>query len=208
MNKKCVITIARGFGSGGRTIGKALADELGINYYDKELLKLVSQSTGINEQMFSQVDEKLKGTVIWKVAQNVYRGENLGKQNEEYAMNISMFNYTARVLTEIAKRESCVVIGRCADYILRGNENVIRIFVHASEDTCVRNVSEKSSMTDSEIRQFIEKTDRNRAEYYKYFTGGDWKDATNYDLCIDTDKMTVRQSIDVIKAYMKVRYMI
>lgn len=208
MNKKCVITIARGFGSGGRTIGKALADELGINYYDKELLKLVSQSTGINEQMFSQVDEKLKGTVIWKVAQNVYRGENLGKQNEDYAMNISMFNYTARVLTEIAKRESCVVIGRCADYILRGNENVIRIFVHASEDTCVRNVSEKSSMTDSEIRQFIEKTDRNRAEYYKYFTGGDWKDATNYDLCIDTDKMTVRQSIDVIKAYMKVRYMI
>ena len=208
MNKKCVITIARGFGSGGRTIGKALADELGINYYDKELLKLVSQSTGINEQMFSQVDEKLKGTVIWKVAQNVYRGENLGKQNEDYAMNISMFNYTARVLTEIAERESCVVIGRCADYILRGNENVIRIFVHASEDTCVRNVSEKSSMTDSEIRQFIEKTDRNRAEYYKYFTGGDWKDATNYDLCIDTDKMTVRQSIDVIKAYMKVRYMI
>lgn len=208
MNKKCVITIARGFGSGGRTIGKALADELGINYYDKELLKLVSQSTGINEQMFSQVDEKLKGTVIWKVAQNVYRGENLGKQNEDYSMNISMFNYTARVLTEIAKRESCVVIGRCADYILRGNENVIRIFVHASEDTCVRNVSEKSSMTDSEIRQFIEKTDRNRAEYYKYFTGGDWKDATNYDLCIDTDKMTVRQSIDVIKAYMKVRYMI
>ena len=208
MNKKCVITIARGFGSGGRTIGKALADELGINYYDKELLKLVSQSTGINEQMFSQVDEKLKGTVIWKVAQNVYRGENLGKQNEDYAMNISMFNYTARVLTEIAKRESCVVIGRCADYILRGNENVIRIFVHASQDTCVRNVSEKSSMTDSEIRQFIEKTDRNRAEYYKYFTGGDWKDATNYDLCIDTDKMTVRQSIDVIKAYMKVRYMI
>ena len=77
-----------------------IADELGINYYDKELLKLVSQSTGINEQMFSQVDEKLKRTVIWKVAQNVYRGENLGKQNEDYAMNISMFNYTARVLTD------------------------------------------------------------------------------------------------------------
>lgn len=208
MNKRYVITIARGYGSGGRTIGRALADELGINYYDKELIRLVSQSTGINEKMFDQVDEKLKGTVIWKVAKNVYRGENLGNQNEDYAMNINMFNYTSRVLQEITKKESCVVIGRCADYILRDNENVVKIFVHASQDKCVKNISDKSSMSDNDIRMFIEKTDANRAQYYRYFTGKDWKDATNYDLCLDTDNMTISQSIDVIKAYMKARYLV
>lgn len=208
MNKKYVITIARGYGSGGRTIGKALSKELGINYYDKELLQLVSKSTGINEHMFDQVDEKLKGTTIWKVAKNVYRGENLGSQNEDYAMNINMFNYSARVLNEMINKESFVVIGRCADYILKGHENVVRIFIHASEEKCIENVRDKSSMTDRDIKMFIDRTDAKRAEYYRYFTGRDWMDANNYDLCIQTDKLTTNQCVEIIKSYLKVRYII
>lgn len=208
MDKRYVITIARGYGSGGRTIGKMLASQLGINYYDKEILKLASDTSGISESVFDQADENLKSTTMWKIAKNVYRGEKFSAETDDFASNINLFNYQARVLSGLAQSESFVAIGRCADYILKNSTNLVSIFVHASMEHCIDSISNVSSLAPGDIEQFISQTDRHRADYYRYYTGKEWMDARNYDLCLNTDDMTLQQCVDMITSYMKIRYIL
>ena len=162
--EKYVITIARGYGSGGRTMGKMLAKELGINFYDREILRLASDDSGINEELFARADEKLKGSILYKVAKNVYKGELIPPDSDKFVSNDNLFNYQAKVLKELAQKESYVVIGRCADYILKDQPNIIRIFVHAPMEHCIDVVEDMSSMSRKEIEQFILKTDKYRSD--------------------------------------------
>ena len=198
---KYVITIARGYGSGGRTIGKMLAEDLGINYYDREILRMASDDSGIKEELFVKADEKLKSSLLFKVAKNVYKGELISPDSDDFISNKNLFNYQAKVLKELAETESFVVIGRCADFILKDMKNLIRVFVHAPLDHCIDVVSNLSSMTRKEIEQYILKTDKNRADYYKYYTGREWNDARNYDLCINTKELSFDKGVKVIEAY-------
>lgn len=198
-----VITIGRGYGSGGRTIGKMLAEKLGINYYDKEIMRLASKESGINQQFFALADEKLKQTSIFKVSQNVYRGENFSDVDQ--VSNTELFNYQARVLRELATRESFVIMGRCANYVLGDFKNVTRVFVHASLDKCVKNVSNMSSMSEDELKRFIMQTDYQRSQYYRFHTGKEWSDARNYDICLDTDGMTPEKCVEIINTYRKMK---
>ncbi len=198
-----VITIGRGYGSGGRTIGKMLADKLGINYYDKEIMRLASKESGINQQFFAMADEKLKQTNIFKVSQNVYRGETFSDVDQ--ISNTEIFNYQARVLRELATRESFVIMGRCADFVLKDYKNVTKVFVHASIDKCVKNVSSMSSMTEEELKKFIMQTDYQRSQYYRFHTGREWSDARNYDICLNTDGMTLDNCVETINNYRKMK---
>ena len=198
-----VITIGRGYGSGGRTIGKMLADKLGINYYDKEIMRLASKESGINQQFFAMADEKLKQTNIFKVSQNVYRGETFSDVDQ--ISNTELFNYQARVLRELATRESFVIMGRCADFVLKDYKNVTKVFVHASIDKCVKNVSSMSSMTEEELKKFIIQTDYQRSQYYGFHTGREWSDARNYDICLNTDGMTLDNCVETINNYRKMK---
>lgn len=200
-----VITIARGYGSGGRTIGKMLAKELGVNCYDREILRLASDDSGINEELFAKADEKLKVSMLYKVAKNVYKGELIPPDSDRFVSNDNLFNYQAKVLKELAEKESYVVVGRCADFILKDRTNVIKIFVHAPLEHCVDVVEDMSSMTRKEIEQFILKTDKYRSDYYKHYTGNDWNDARNYDLCLNTNEISFEKSVEIVKNYMEVR---
>lgn len=203
--EKYVITIARGYGSGGRTIGKMLAEKLGINYYDREILHLASDDSGINEELFAKADEKLKNSLLFKVAKNVYKGELLPPDSDDFISNNNLFNYQAKVLKELSQKESFVVIGRCADYILKDVSNLIRVFVHAPLEHCIDVVEGMSSKSRKEIEQFIIKTDKNRADYYKYYTGRDWIDSRNYDLCLNSKELSFDKCVDIIKAYKEIR---
>lgn len=198
-----VITIGRGYGSGGRTIGKMLDDKLGINYYDKEIMRLASKESGINQQFFAMADEKLKQTNIFKVSQNVYRGETFSDVDQ--ISNTELYNYQARVLRELATRESFVIMGRCADFVLKDYKNVTKVFVHASIDKCVKNVSSMSSMTEEELKKFIMQTDYQRSQYYRFHTGREWSDARNYDICLNTDGMTLDNCVETINNYRKMK---
>lgn len=204
--EKYVITIARGYGSGGRTIGKMLAEELGINFYDREILRLASDDSGINEELFARADEKLKGSLLYKVAKNVYKGELIPPESDKFVSNQNLFNYQAKVLKELAEKESFIVIGRCADYVLKDIPNLIRIFVHAPLDHCIDVVEDMSSMSRKEIEQFILKTDKYRADYYNYYTGNNWNDARNYDLCLNTQELTFDKCVEIVKNFMHVRF--
>ncbi len=206
MQKNIVITIARQYGSGGRTVGEMLAGRLNIHYYDKELMKLASDDSGINEALFVNADEKLKSTSLFRIAKNVYSGELLPPESDDFTSNDNLFNYQAKIIRTLAAEESCVIMGRCADYVLKDYDNVLSVFVHAPYDFCMKKAKEKHSMSDRELERFIAKTDKRRADYYKYHTGREWTDARNYDLCLDSSKLGFERCVEEIIAYMKVRF--
>ena len=135
--EKVVITIARQYGSGGRTIGQMLAKELGIHYYDKELLKLAAEESGIHERLFAGADEKLKNSPLLRITRKIYQGQLIPPESEDFTSMENLFNYQAKVIKELAEEESCIIIGRCGDYVLRDYDNVLSVFVHAPEDYCI-----------------------------------------------------------------------
>lgn len=203
---KVVITIARQYGSGGRTVGEMLAKDLGIKYYDKEILKLASDESGISEELFEKADEKLKNTRLFKIARKAYNGELIPPESADFTSNDNLFNYQARIIRKLAEEESCVIIGRCADHILRDYEHVLSVFVHAPEDFLIQEAMKKLSLPLKEIDKFIQKTDRRKAEYYKYYTGREWTDVRNYDLGLNCSKLGFERCMEEIKAYIRVRF--
>ena len=205
-SSKVVITIARQYGSGGRTIGEMLAEDLKVHYYDKELLKLASEDSGINERLFVNADEKVKVTHLFKVIKNVYTGQLIPPESEDFVSDDNLFNYQAKVIKELAGEESCVIVGRCADYVLKDYDNVLSVFIHAPKDYCMEQAAKKVSMSSRDLERYIARTDKRRAEYYKYHTGREWTDARNYDLCLDSSKLGFERCVEEIKAYLKVRF--
>jgi len=202
-----VFTIARQYGSGGRTVGMMLAERLGIHFYDKELMKLASDESGINEALFVNADEKIKGTKLFSIARSAYNGELIPPESDDFTSTDNLFNYQAKIIRKLAEEgESCVVMGRCADYVLKDYSNVLSIFVHAPKDFCMEQAALKHSMNTRELERFIAKTDKHRAEYYKYHTGREWTDARNYDLCLDSSKLGFERCVEEIIAYMNVRF--
>lgn len=206
MDKKVVITIARQYGSGGRTIGEMLADDMNIHYYDKELLKLASEDSGINERLFVKADEKVKVSQLIKNINNVYKGQLISPESDDFISDDNLFNYQAKVIKQLAEEESCVIVGRCADYVLKDYDNVLSVFIHAPKDYCMEQAAQKVSMPSKELEKYIAKTDKRRADYYKYYTGREWTDARNYDLCLDSSKLGFERCVEEIKAYIKVRF--
>jgi cytidylate kinase len=205
MDKKVVITIARQYGSGGRTIGEMLANDMGIHYYDKELIKLASEDSGINERLFVNADEKIKMNKLFKLVKNVYNGQLIPPESDDFVSDNNLFNYQAKI-KQLAEEESCVIIGRCADYVLKDYDNVLSVFIHAPKDYCMEQAAKKVSMPPRELEKYIAKTDKRRAEYYKFYTGREWTDARNYDLCLDSSKLGFERCVEEIQAYIKVRF--
>ena len=190
-----VITIARSYGSGGRT---------GINYYDRELIRMASDESGINEALFGEVDEKLKKSPLFRIVKKTYRGEIIPPESGEFVSDDNLFNYQAKVIRQLAEEESCVIIGRCADYVLKEFDHVISLFFYAPREDCIRRVQEISSEPEKEIIKKIEKTDKYRAEYYRYYTGKEWNDARNYDFCLNTTSMSYEKLVEVVKSYIDI----
>ena len=203
---KYVITIARGYGSGGRTIGKMLSEELGIPFYDRELLRLASDDSGINEKLFAKADEKLKKSILFKIARKAYKGELIPPDNDDFVSNDNLFNYQAKIITELAEQESCVIVGRAADYILKDDENVVKVFVHAPLSFCIKTLKEMTGSPEREIEKKIEAIDKHRAEYYEYYTGRNWEDAKNYDLCLNSSQLGFEKCVEIVKAYLDIRF--
>ena len=206
MKDQYVITIARGYGSGGRTMGKLLSEELGIHYYDRELLRLASDKSGINEAMFEKADEKLRKSILYRIARKEYKGEQIPPDSDDFVSNDNLFNFQAKVIKGLADQESCVIVGRCADYILRDKDNVVKIFVHASLEDCVIRLEDMFSLSKSELEKKIKGIDKRRADYYKHFTGRDWNIAQNYDLCLNSQQLGYDKCIEIVKSYLAVRF--
>lgn len=198
-----VITIARGYGSGGKIMGKSLADELGWSYYDRELLRLASDESGISEALFAQADETAKRSLLYRVAHDALDGQVIPPDREDFISNENLFRYQAKIIRKLAETENCVIVGRCANYILRDRSNVIRVYVHAPENVCVRTVMSMYGLTSDEARKRIAQTDKRRGDYYRYFTGHDWRSADDYDLCFDSSRIDRDKCIRIIRSILE-----
>ena len=200
-----VITIARSYGSGGRKMGKLLAKELGYEYYDREILRIASDDSGISEELFRQMDEH-KRLPLFRIAREMYTGEVIPPDSDDFISNENLFRYQAKIIRELAATRNCVIVGRCANFILRGRENVINVFVTAPVVDCVRRVMRSDGLDLEEAEKKIKKIDKRRADYYKYFTGRQWHDAALYDLCLNTGHMSEKKCVELVRAYMDARF--
>ncbi len=197
-----VITIARGFGSGGRTIGKMLAQRLDIHYYDGELLRLASEESGINIELFGKADEQVK-TNLFKRYNRTYDFKLLPPDSSEYTSTDNLFNYQAKIIRSLAENQDCVIIGRCSDYVLKDDPDAVRLLIYADRATCIKNVTELYGVHPKEANARIEDLDGARAAYYKYHTGKTWDDPANYDLCINTTKYGFNMTVEIILSYLR-----
>lgn len=200
-----VITIARSYGSGGRKMGRLLAKELGYEYYDREILRIASDESGISEELFNQADEKQR-LPLFRIAREAYTGEVIPPDSDDFISNENLFRYQAKIIRELASTRNCVIVGRCANFILRGRDNVLNVFVTAPVVDCVRRVMETDGLNLEEAEKKIKKIDKRRADYFKYFTGRQWHDAALYDLCLNTGHMSEQKCVDIVRAYMEARF--
>ena len=199
-----VVAITRTCGSGGMSIGQLLADYYGVNIYDRKLLQLASEDSGISEELFASADENVKKSMLYKVSRKVYTGEIIPPESENFTSNQNLFAFQAKVLKELAERESYVVIGRAADYVLKDFHNLIRVYIHAPKDICIEREMKRQGITEHEASAYVEKMDNYREAYYTYHTGHVWRDANNYDLCLDTSKFTYEESAEIIKSLIRI----
>lgn len=201
-----VIAIGRGFGSGGKAIGGQLAEELGIPCYERQLLDMASEYSGINKQLFAEVDEKLRGSYAMKHLMKIPYTYVVEPRDKEFTSDINLFNIQSEIIRELAKTESFVVIGKCADYILRDQPNVISVYVEAPEQDCITTVMDRLQVSESKAKELIHKTDKYRADYYKYYTRGkNWKDPLNYDLMLNSSKVGWDNCVKLIKTYVNMK---
>ena len=204
-----VITIGRFCGSGGSIVANMLAERLGIEVYDRKILSLASDNSGINEEMFEQADEDLRRSLLFRVSRSAFDGEPIitedARDNVSDTANKNLYNYQAKVIKGLAESSSCVIIGRCADYVLRDRYNVLRVFVVASKESCAENESRRSRIPLSEARAKTEKIDRKRGDYYRFYTGQPWADPRQYDICLNTDVYTYEQCVDMILEALKIK---
>ena len=198
-----VVTIARSGGSDGGEIGKALARELGINCYDRKLLRLASDMSGINESYFGRADEDGEHSLLFKAAQRAYdaepklpRGTNISDKD--------LFTFQAKLIRELAEKESCIIIGRCADDVLKDKGNVLNMFIYAPLEDCIQRIAQRNGFSLQEAKRAVETTDKRRAAYYKHYTGADWRDMDRYHLCFNSANLTVEKSVAFLKEYIRV----
>ena len=167
-----------------------------INRYDVE---------GISEELFRQADEKQR-IPLFRIAREVYTGEVIPPDSDDFISNENLFRYQAKIIRELAATRNCVIVGRCANFILRGRDNVLNVFVTAPVVDCVRRVMETDGLNLEEAEKKIKKIDKRRADYFKYFTGRQWHDAALYDLCLNTGHMSEQKCVDIVRGYMEARF--
>ena len=186
LKEKVIITIAREYGSGGRYIGRLIANKLGIKFYDKEFIKRLSKETGMTEEYIEESEKRINPIIS---LDNNYYG--LSTDDE-------LFIKETELVKELAKKDACVIVGRCADFILKDNKNVIKVFVYSDEESKIERVSKIYGLDKSKAKKEIKNLDKLRATHYKYYTGQDWKDYSNYDICINSDAFGVEKSANMI----------
>lgn len=205
-SKYIAIAITRTCGSGGSYIGKSLAADYGIDVYDRKLLRLAAENSGINEAIFANADEDTKKTLLYRVSQHIYNGEMISPESGNFVSDQNLFNYQAKVLRELLDQESYVCIGRAADFVLKDKENVVTVYLDAPYEFRVKREMGRQGIRRSEAETYINRLDKYRNAYYVYHTGQTWKNPENYDVCLDTASLRPDNCTAVIKEYIWLKF--
>lgn len=200
MNK--IYTIGREFGSGGRSVGERLAERLNIPLYDKELLQKAAKDSGFCKEIFENHDEKPTNSFLYSLVMDTYSAGNYSATPFlDMPLNHKVFLAQFDTIRKIAEHESCVIVGRCADYALEDNPDCINIFIHARKEDRIKRVSMRDNITENKAKDLIQKRDKQRASYYNYYSNKKWGDSRSYDLCLNTSKLSIDDCVELILAY-------
>lgn len=201
-----VITIARGFGSGGKEIASKLAQMLKIPCYENRILTLASQMSGLDEQLFTEVNERLRKDKYSGLLRGLPRSLK-PKAEETFVSDDHLFAIQKQIIEQLADTESCVIVGKCADWVLRDRENVVSIYIEAPRSFCLPRIMRKMQVSSEVANLSITKTDQYRAAYYAYYTGGNyWTNPVNYDLTLNSARVGVDHCVTVILQYLKLKF--
>ncbi len=186
MKNNLIITIGRQYASGGHEIARELSELLGIKMYDKELIDLASKESGLSEEILKAYDEKPTNSFLYSLSLGAYSFENTFSGSPTMPLVDKVFAAQADIIKKIAEKESCIFVGRCANSILRDNDDVLSVFIHTDLERRIDRVCEFNNCTRAQAADEIRKADKKRANYYNYFSDLKWGSATSYDLCIDS----------------------
>jgi cytidylate kinase len=205
MSNNSIITIGRQYGSAGREIGQLVAKELGIKCYDKELLKKAAKESGLCEELFENHDEKPTNSFLYSLVMDTY---SLGYSSSAFVdmpLNHKIFLAQFDTIKKLADQESCVIVGRCADYALADYSNCLNVFIHAKLEDRIKRIATKYNLTDAKAKDLIIKTDKSRASYYNYYSSKKWGDVTSYHLSLDSGVVGIEGAAKIIKEYLQLK---
>lgn len=207
MNGKTVITIGRMCGSGGHLIGEKIAKRLGIRCYDKELLTIAAKQSGMNPEIFETHDEKPTNSFLYSLVMDSYAMGYTTSSFVDLPLNHKIFLAQFETIKKIASEESCVIIGRCADYALEDDPDVTRVFITADDRDRINYLMRiyPNLKTEKEARDYMEKTDKKRTSYYNYYSNKTWGEAKGYDLCLNVSRLTAQGCVDLILDYVTIK---
>ena len=201
MANNTIITIARQYGSGGHDIGKKLAEELKIPFYDKELLERAAKDSGFCQEIFENYDEKPTNSFLYSLVMDTYSMGYSTAAFAEMPLNHKIFLAQFNAIKDIAKEGPCVIVGRCADYALADFPNVVNVYLYADLQSRIARIARRHDVTDAKAKDLIQKTDKSRASFYNYYTNKKWGEATGYDLCLNTASLGIDGTIHMIREF-------
>lgn len=203
MKNNFVITLARQYGCGGRTVGKILADKLGVSYFDTDIIRLAAEKNGVNPEFYKEFDEKATSRFAGLFGYSTSVGSFYSTTYTDMVINDKVFFAESEVIKEVATKP-CVIVGRCADHVLEGKENLVKVFLHADMSARRDRIVNKYGIKDvKNIDKYILKADKHRAQYYNSYTDKEWGNIQNYDLTINTSKLSLEKVADIILNYLQ-----
>ncbi|MBQ6383652.1 MAG: cytidylate kinase-like family protein [Clostridia bacterium] len=205
MATQTIITVGRQYGSGGRYVAKLLAEELDIPFYDKELLAEASKDSGICTEVLENYDEKNTRGLLFSLISGVQTHGDSGTMYMDMPLNHKIFLAQFDTIRRLADKGPCVIVGRCADYVLRDHENVLNVFIKASQEDRIKRIVTYYGADPIKAEEILKKADKQRASYYNYYATGTWGDVSNYDLCVDTGTLGIPGTVELIKKCVRIR---
>lgn len=205
-----IVTFARGFGTGGKEIASMLAKDLGIHCYENRILTLASQMSGLDEKFFLDINERIRNNGGFTgFLKGLPRSRQYIARNEKFVSDDRLFEYQSQIIRNLADQESCVIVGKCADYVLKGRKNVVSIYIEAPRAFCLERTMQRMKVSSDVAAATIENTDKYRADYYKYYTKGNyWTNPVNYDMTLNSEKVGIAGCVKMIEEYLVMKGLI
>lgn len=197
-----VITISREFGTGARTIGQKLAEKLGFAYYDRAIIQLAADKSGLSPDFIEKNEEKANNNFLFNIATSAYISSGINLQYT-VPVNDKAFIAQSDVIRELAAKGNCVIVGRCANYVLNDHPDLLRVFVRAEKADRIERCINEYGYDPKTVESELNKIDKGRSSYYKYYTGSAWKDMDNYDICINTSLSDIDLSVKTLEDFAK-----
>ena len=207
MNEKITITVARGFGTGGKQIAAKVAEKLGIECYENRILTMASYITDRDEKDLFDLDERLNGSYLKNMLKKLPKTLNPKAETKSFISDSQLYDIQATIIKRLSDTESCVIVGKCADYLLKDKKNVLSLYIEAPRKFCVGRIMERMGCSEKEAHKMISNTDKHRAAYYKFYTNGNyWTNPVNYDLTLNSERLGIDGCVEVVLQTLKIKF--